>query len=1217
MTGRVVSFLAVLLLTLSGVGAMAQESVRTRAASHPDYGRIVFDWPYRVGFSADIEGEVLTVRFDSPLSTDLDRALRRVRGYVKSGAVSADGQVVRLELDGPHTASTFRNGTAIVVDLRRSGRPREPKVRVRVGQHPAFTRLVFDWDEPVDFEAQSLVDGITLRFEKPAQFDLPAIASRLPVHLTEPRAEKTETSTTFQMSARAEHRLRTFRSGNKIVIDILDPRPSDAELADARPEDAPAAPPVPEQVAPEQPAPIALVPPQVGAENGGVPDAIPPTSDAGPETPALPAPGAPETPPGPVASNNPQPLPETPPALPQAPAPAPEAPGGPAESVAETPSESAPPPNPAPVSDVAAAEPQAAPEAEAPQEPDLPVFTPTDGRVEQSVDLGAPDLPLGTLTFRWQENVGAAVYRRGGHLWILFDAARAFDIDQLRQEGGRVVIGLEQVPADEVTILRMRTPPGVNPRIRREGLLWIAEFHKASLEPPTQVEIQAAIDPDEGPRLLIPVDEPGTVIQFRDPGVGDVLFVATLRGSGHGVRGQRVYPEFSLLESAQGVVVERMDQRVRMVRTFNGFALSSKNGLHMTAISPEEPVNIGSVVSSVRLFAPSEWKRGRGVSDFTQVRTALLRTVVEVPIEKRNDARLDFARFLFARGMGHEAIGVLQVAESEDNNITNNPEFKALRGATNLLAGRVDTALEDLGDPRLDGFQEVILWRAAIQAEKANWARAAELFAAADSLLREYPQPLKTRLGLLRAEAALATGDIRTAGSWLGSLLSERDQLSRSQQNDLQYHLGRVAQARQNLDEAIGIWNGLVTSLDLRNSARAEYALINLGLKQETMTPADAIDRLERLRFRWRGDLFELNVLRRLGRLHLGQKAYYEGLSTLRAAVNNFPKHPASQQLAQEMTEIFRALYIGGEADNLSPLKALALYDEFRELTPSGPDGDYMIEKLADRLIDVDLLNRAAELMEHQIKFRLQGEDKARVGAKTAVVRLLDRDPPAALDALGRTNFPNLPTRLEDDRRRIRAKAMFEMGRHDEAITLLAGDITREADMLRRDIYWREENWTESAKVLQRLAGQPLPAGVGYEAAQARFVLNWAVALRLNEDEQGLTQLRELYGPAMALSPLADSFQFIASPGAVGGDLTSTLEELAREDHFEAFLTNYRERLVAERDAPDLDGSPEPILNVEPAPDPASDPFAEPDAPDPDEPPSAEPAPLPLPVPES
>jgi len=139
---------------------------------------------------------------------------------------------------------------------------------------------------------------------------------------------------------------------------------------------------------------------------------------------------------------------------------------------------------------------------------------------------------------------------------------------------------------------------------------------------------------------------------------------------------------------------------------------------------------------------------------------------------------------------------------------------------------------------------------------------------------------------------------------------------------------------------------------------------------------------------------------------------------------------------------------------------------------------------------------------------------------------------------------------------------MFELGKNKEAIALLAGDISVAADQLRGDIYWREQNYREAGKVLQRLAGEPRRKEK-YGLKGAQKVLNWAVAMRLDKDEQGLKVARELYGPAMKESPLGAAFQYISSPKTtVIGDLEGISKRTTEIDQFEAFLNNYRERLL-------------------------------------------------------
>jgi hypothetical protein len=224
-----------------------------------------------------------------------------------------------------------------------------------------------------------------------------------------------------------------------------------------------------------------------------------------------------------------------------------------------------------------------------------------------------------------------------------------------------------------------------------------------------------------------------------------------------------------------------------------------------------------------------------------------------------------------------------------------------------------------------------------------------------------------------------------------------------------------------------------------------------------------------------------------------------------------------------------------------------------------------MIELLADRLIAVDLLDRAAAQLEHQIEFRLQGPQRARVGAKLALVYLMDRKPEQAMTALSESSVPGISRDLEDDRRRLEAKALYDLGLTDDAVNLLAGDIGPEADMLRRDFFWAEQNWSEAAKVLQRLAGDPPRAGVLLPEDRARHALNWAVALQLSDDRSGLALLRDLYLDSMQGGPLGEMFDYITGPASRDrpDDLQAAVERLARDRQFEAFMNNYRDKLQA------------------------------------------------------
>ena len=89
-----------------------------------------------------------------------------------------------------------------------------------------------------------------------------------------------------------------------------------------------------------------------------------------------------------------------------------------------------------------------------------------------------------------------------------------------------------------------------------------------------------------------------------------------------------------------------------------------------------------------------------------------------------------------------------------------------------------------------------------------------------------------------------------------------------------------------------------------------------------------------------------------------------------------------------------------------------------------------MIRRLADRLVAVDLLDQAAELLQHQVEHRLQGAARAQVATRLAVVHLLNRKPERALQVLKSTRLSDLSNDIRNQRLMLEARALSDVGRH-------------------------------------------------------------------------------------------------------------------------------------------------------------------------------------------
>jgi tetratricopeptide (TPR) repeat protein len=469
-------------------------------------------------------------------------------------------------------------------------------------------------------------------------------------------------------------------------------------------------------------------------------------------------------------------------------------------------------------------------------------------------------------------------------------------------------------------------------------------------------------------------------------------------------------------------------------------------------------------------------------------------------------------------------------------------------------------AAEDLNDFRLNGEREAVLWRGLISARQRHWSVAANTLASVFDVIQFHPPYLKVKFALLAADTAVATGDPGPVGYFLDLVAkNDPDQGARAWSK---YLRGRLKQMEGDREGALALWDEVIAGADRLGRAHATLARVNLLLEDQTMPKAEAVEELERLSFVWRGDIFELDLLRRLGGLYFSIGDYQAGLSTLRSALARFPDYEDSRLLAIEMSEAFNKLYLEGAADSLPPVKALAIYNEFRELTPTGEKGDEMALKLAERLLAVDLLGQAADLIENQVKFRLTGADQAEAGARLAMVRLLDKKPEMAIEALRASAGPDLSDDLTDERRLLEARALVDLNRKFDALALLEGDESRGGVRLRADVLWRNRNWPEAADALRRILADNWQGVTELGDEESEIVLRLAVALLLDGNEARLARLRRKYGTAMEGSRYADDFRVIsAAPSDDPKTIQAIAARVAEVDRFDAFMAGYRARL--------------------------------------------------------
>ena len=166
----------------------------------------------------------------------------------------------------------------------------------------------------------------------------------------------------------------------------------------------------------------------------------------------------------------------------------------------------------------------------------------------------------------------------------------------------------------------------------------------------------------------------------------------------------------------------------------------------------------------------------------------------------------------------------------------------------------------------------------------------------------------------------------------------------------------------------------------------------------------------------WRGDETEIEALQLLAKLYTDEQRYRDAFQIMRTALVVHPGlRPDAQDPGRRGGDL-RPLFLAGKGDALPAIDALSLFYDFRDLTPVGRRGDEMIRRLADRLVAVDLLDPAAELLQHQVDNRLQGAARAQVATRLAVIYLLNHKPAKAQATLRATRTANLSNEMRNQR---------------------------------------------------------------------------------------------------------------------------------------------------------------------------------------------------------
>ena len=709
--------------------------------------------------------------------------------------------------------------------------------------------------------------------------------------------------------------------------------------------------------------------------------------------------------------------------------------------------------------------------------------------------------------------MGAAAFHRASAGVIVFDQRAPLDVALLG--GGPAFADASVQLGQTVTVLNIPLLPNRALALLREPQGWrvtIAEESAPAVAPVAE----------SGPAgLLLKIGHPGSVVTIMDPSTGLALLVGTVdsvAGAGPATTSPRRTPGYATLPTWLGVAVEPLSDLVELRLATDGFVLTSP-GIPAMSDAPAPPV-----ASFTQRFVLPDLP----TPALLQRLKAQIAAAAAAPPRARSPDRIAAAQSLLSLGLATEAQAVLALVATEDPVAAADPNVTGLLAIAALLAGRSPEAT-GLDDPRLDGTDDITLWRGLRGATSDADPDAGRSLARLLPLASGYPAALRDRFRPLVIEAAVASGQAASVAPALADPADTTLGFARALQSERD---GDVPTALLALD-------ALTTGRDQLMQVRAGVRAVELRLRSGLLDSAQAADALERYATIWRGDSRESRLRLRVAELRTAAGAFRPALDMLRDTERLFPEQQPAIRAA--MAAVFRVMLAAPQT--VPPLEMVTLASEYAALLPQ-ETGDGIPAALIDKLLALDLPGRAGPLLASLMAAAPAGPARAAIGARLAQAQLELAAFPAVEAALDASEVSGLPAALVEQRGLLRARARAAQGDVPGAVAGLLALGTTGADDLRATLLSGAADWSGSLAALADLAAKVIPAVGPLSDAMQDIVLRQATSAVQANDRVLLAKLWRRHGARLA-GARADLFHLLAAePLRSPSDLPRTATEL-------------------------------------------------------------------------
>ncbi len=681
------------------------------------------------------------------------------------------------------------------------------------------------------------------------------------------------------------------------------------------------------------------------------------------------------------------------------------------------------------------------------------------------------------LDFPSSQNVKAAAFIRGKYLWVIFDDKKLYNFKE-----NEVISKFTIVPSNAGTVMRMRIEREFNGvKLVKKNNSWIFELYKGEFYQEKANLKTVPLVNEDGFKITGDFKN-SKVITFEDPEIGDALKAITMQASQDRVSETQDLLAFSILKSLMGIIIDINSEEVKFEKNDNEILVYTESALEEN-VALKTTNNFPGILPkdlATKTLLPI-YDKNLDILNFNDRKTELTKEIVEEQSdEDAMEKLLELAKFYFEHKWYNEASDLLKFAKAKyKDEFNTNYQARFLLGSSLSIIGHYDEAKKEYSElisySDLKEHAELNLWNNYNNYKLGASITPLSFIENSHKLIANYHDDVYWEFALAELDILLTANDIKLFERTLKELKNPE---KKEYANSLKYFKANYYKRKKQYNLAKQFFIDIAAQKnDPYNSSRALFDLIKYQLEKKEIELDKALDELNMLKFIWRGDNLEYEILLTLASLYYENQDILNALRTYKYIQGVYNDLSTNFYVTSQMSGIFNDVFLpGGIGKELDDFTIVALFYEFQELNPIGNRGDKVILEIAKRLVKLDLLDSATDLLRHQIQFRLKGENRVDAANNLALVLISNGKPQEAIAVLDQTDAENFSFDKYLYRLRLRASAMLEVGKYDEILDLLKQDNSEEGEIIKKEALFKGQKWDNYAEIvnneLDSLMGQ-------------------------------------------------------------------------------------------------------------------------------------------------